>query len=107
MIPRPIKPQWFQILLALAGGPLHGYGIQRAVLDRTDDAMRLWPAMLYRSLGTLESEGLIEQVDAPTSEPDDERRQYYAITKAGRVRLADEADLLGRWAEAAKEATTG
>lgn len=107
MIPSPIKPQWFQILLALAEGPLHGYGIQRAVLGRTDDAMRLWPAMLYRSLATLEEEGLLEQVAAPAEEPDDERRQYYALTPAGRTRLADEADLLARWAAAAREATAG
>lgn len=105
MIDRPMKPQWFQILLALSARPRHGYGIQRAVLDATDDHMTLWPAMLYRSLGTLGEEGLIEPVDAPEGEPDDERRQYYALTPAGRERLAEEADMLQRWATAAREAT--
>ena len=100
----PMKPQWFQILLALSGGPLHGYGIQRAVLERTDDAMRLWPAMLYRSLATLEEEGLIRKVPSPDDEPDDERRQYYALTAAGGARLAREADLLASWAAAARGA---
>lgn len=107
MIDRPMKPQWFQILLALSRQPLHGYGIQRSVLDRTDDQMRLWPAMLYRSLARLEEEGLIEQVEAPDDEPDDERRQYYALTAAGTARLREEADLLARWAEAARGATSG
>ncbi|HSM05852.1 MAG TPA: PadR family transcriptional regulator [Longimicrobiales bacterium] len=107
MIDRPMKPQWFQILLALSDQPLHGYGIQRAVLDRTDDQMRLWPAMLYRSLARLEDEGLIQQVEAPEDEPDDERRQYYALTAAGAERLREEADLLARWAEAARSATSG
>lgn len=101
-IERPMKPQWFQILLALAERPLHGYGIQRRVLEQTDDCMRLWPAMLYRSLGTLEAEGLIEQVPSPEDEPDDERRQYYALTRAGRERLREEAELLERWARAAR-----
>lgn len=101
-IERPMKPQWFQILLALAERPLHGYGIQRRVLEQTDDRMRLWPAMLYRSLGTLEAEGLIEQVPSPEDEPDDERRQYYALTRAGRERLREEAELLERWARAAR-----
>ncbi|MGD2068343.1 MAG: PadR family transcriptional regulator [Gemmatimonadota bacterium] len=105
MIDRPMKTQWFQILLALSARPRHGYGIQRAVLEATDDHMTLWPAMLYRSLGTLEEEGLIEPVDAPEGEPDDERRQYYALTPAGRERLAEEADMLHRWAAAAREAT--
>jgi DNA-binding PadR family transcriptional regulator len=99
-----MKPQWLQILLALAGSPLHGYAIQRAVLDQTDGQMRLWPAMLYRSLGTLETEGFVERIAAPADEPDDERRQYYAITGAGRVRLRDEGTLLDRWARAAREA---
>jgi DNA-binding PadR family transcriptional regulator len=103
MIPRPMKPQWFHILLALGGKELHGYGIQRAVLDQTDGEMRLWPAMLYRSLATLEEEGLIARANAPEDEPEDERRQYYRITPAGRLRLRDETQLLARWVEAARD----
>ena len=101
MIPSPLKPQWFQILLALSGRDLHGYGIQRAVLEQTEGLMRLWPAMLYRSLGKLEGGGLIEQIVSPEEEPDDERRQYYALTDEGRVRLQNEAKMLARWAAAA------
>lgn len=106
-IERPMKPQWFHILLALSERELHGYGIQRAVLDRTDGDMRLWPAMLYRSLSTLEEAGLIASVEAPEDEPDDERRQYYALTAAGRERLREEADRLAGWARAAREGTVG
>lgn len=102
MVPSPMKPQWFQILLALTAGPLHGYGIQRSVLSQTDDSIHLWPAMLYRSLGTLEEEGLIEAVAAPDAEPADERRQYYALTRDGRERLRQETDLLARWVRAAE-----
>jgi DNA-binding PadR family transcriptional regulator len=101
MIDRPLKPQWFQILLALSTEDRHGYGIQRAVLDQTDGHMRLWPTMLYRSLSRLAEAGLISQVDAPAQDLEDERRQYYALTKAGRALLAEEARLLARWAEAA------
>lgn len=104
MISRPMKPQWFQILLALSSQDLHGYGIQRVVLDQTEGHMRLWPAMLYRSLTKLEDGGLIEQVDTPDREPEDERRQYYALTQRGRARLKEEAEMLARWAEAAGQA---
>ena len=93
----PIKPQWFQILLALAQEELHGYGIQRAVLRQTDDAMTLWPAMLYRSLSALEESGWIEPIETPEGQPDDERRQYYAITSAGRSTLREEAERMERW----------
>ena len=105
MISSPLKPQYFQILLSLSARELHGYAIQRAVLEQTDDQVRLWPAMLYRSLSKLEEGGLIEQVTAPDDEPEDERRQYYALTDAGRDRLRDEAEMLARWAAAAREAS--
>ena len=52
-IKSPMKLQWFHILLALAEDDMHGFGIQRAVMDRTGGEIRLWPAMLYRSLATL------------------------------------------------------
>lgn len=98
----PMKLQWFHILLALAGGARHGYGIQRAVLERTDGALRLWPAMLYRSLATLAEAGLIEEIDTPSSKDPDERRQYYRLTGAGRARLRVETDLMSEWVDAAR-----
>lgn len=104
MIARPLKPQYFQILLALSGKDLHGYAVQRAVLEQTDEQLRLWPAMLYRSLAKLEEADLIRQAEPPADEPEDERRQYYALTQQGRARLQEEADMLERWAAAARGA---
>ena len=103
MIPRPMKPQWFHILLALAGKELHGYAIQRAVLEQTDGEMRLWPAMLYRSLAKLEQEKLVARATPPDEEPEDERRQYYKLTAAGRARLREETQILARWVKAARD----
>ena len=100
-IPSPMKLQWFHILLALSEGSLHGYGIQRAVLDRTEGKLRLWPATLYRLLGALEEEGYIQATEGPEDEPEDQRRQYYALTRAGRTRLEHEAAMLADWARAA------
>jgi len=106
MIDRPLKPQWFQILLALSDKDRHGYGIQRRVLDQTEGHMRLWPTMLYRSLAKLVEEGLIAPVDTPADDTDDERRRYYSLTPAGSEILAEEAELLARWAAAARSATS-
>jgi len=103
-IKSPMKLQWFHILLSLADGDLHGYAIQRAVLDRTDGEMRLWPAMLYRSLATLAEEGLIDMTDVPSDDTPDERRQYYSLTAAGRERLDVEAELMSGWVAAARSA---
>ncbi len=98
-----MKLQWFHVLLALKEGPLHGYAIQRAVLDATRDQLTLWPATLYRALGALEEEGLIQQVQTPPGESEDQRRLYYALTDRGLERLRVEADDMLRWAEAARE----
>jgi len=98
-VPSPMKQQWFHILLALAERDLHGYAIQRAVLERTDGQIRLWPAMLYRSLNTLDEAGLVKKAATPADEQEDERRQYYSLTIPGRDRLQEEAALMKSWAE--------
>ena len=100
-IPRPMKHQWFHILLALSERDLHGFGIQRAVLDRTAGHIHLWPAMLYRSLNALDRAGLVRKVATPAGEQEDERRQYYSLTPRGRKRLENEAALMRSWAEEA------
>ena len=104
MIPSPLKPQYFQILLALSGGDLHGYAIQRAVLEQTEDGIRLWPAMLYRSLAKLEEVGLIGGTEPPAEEPEDERRLYYTLTSTGHEWLREEGEMMARWGAAARGA---
>ena len=101
-ISRPLKTQWFHILLALAERDRHGYGIQRAVLQQTEGQVRLWPAMLYRSLSLLTDEGMVSVVDAPADEPEDGRRLYYSLTSKGKKLLQAEAEVLAQWAEAAR-----
>ena len=81
----PLKPQWFHILLALAGEEQHGYGIMQEVLDRTGGKVRLWPATLYGSLKRLiEAELIAESEERPAPELDDARRRYYRLTDFGR-----------------------
>ena len=81
----PLKPNWLQILLSLAGGDRHGYAIMQEVAERTAGKVRLWPATLYGTIRKLEEERLIApvQVDDGTVE-EDERRQYYGLTPFGR-----------------------
>ena len=61
----PLPSVAFQILLALADQPLHGYAIMRQVAEQTEGRMRLGPATLYGSIQTLLEAALIEEVDAP------------------------------------------
>jgi DNA-binding PadR family transcriptional regulator len=91
----PLKTNWFHILLSLAGGEQHGYGIMQEVLERSGGKIRLWPATLYGSLKRLIEAGLIEESDErPAREFDDARRRYYRLTRLGRRVLDAESDRL-------------
>src|SRR5215472_11430704 len=91
----PLKTHWFHIMLSLAGGEQHGYGIMQEVLNRTTGKARLWPATLYGSIKRLREAGLIEESDErPAPELDDARRRYYRLTPFGRRVLAAESERL-------------
>jgi DNA-binding PadR family transcriptional regulator len=91
----PLKSQWFHIMLSLASGEQHGYGIMQDVLNRTTGKVRLWPATLYGSIKRLIEADLIEESDErPAPEEDDARRRYYRLTELGRQVLNAECERL-------------
>lgn len=91
----PLKTHWFHIMLSLAGGEQHGYGIMQEVLNRTTGKVRLWPATLYGSVKRLIEAELIEESDKrPAPELDDARRRYYRLTPMGRRVLNAECERL-------------
>ncbi len=99
-----MSPRTLQVLLALLDGPLHGYGIKRAVEERTAGRVRLGSGTLYEAVARLVDEDRIEEVPAPeTEEPSGgPPRRFYALTAAGRAALADEVrrlDALVTWAK--------
>jgi DNA-binding PadR family transcriptional regulator len=91
----PLKSHWFHIMLSLAGGEQHGYGIMQDVLNRSTGKVRLWPATLYGSIKRLIEAELIEESDErPAPELDDARRRYYRLTTLGKRVLDAECDRL-------------
>ena len=95
----PLNPKVFHVLLALRGGPQHGYGIKKAILARTDGDMDLDPGGLYRLVGRLEDEGLLQESPRPADDPsEDERRRYYGLTSHGLSVLRTEARRLAELA---------
>ena len=91
----PLKTHWFHILLSLASGEQHGYGIMQDVLQRTTGKVRLWPATLYGSIKRLIEAELIEESEVrPAPEEDDARRKYYRLTGMGRRVLDAECERL-------------
>lgn len=101
--PSGLKPQWFQILLALADHDLHGLEIMNEVLDRTEGRMHLWPGQLYGSMKGLVDRGFaMEVAQPPQSEHGGGRPRYYRITEEGRRALVDEVNHLARFVNAAR-----
>jgi DNA-binding PadR family transcriptional regulator len=86
----PLAPRDLLVLVVLAEGPNHGYGIIKDVEDRSHAGVLLDPANLYRVLRRMRSEGWIEE-QAGASE---DRRRTYAITDPGRRILRSEVERL-------------
>jgi DNA-binding PadR family transcriptional regulator len=86
-----LTPAVFHVLLALAQGERHGYGIQKDVAEQTGGDVRLGPGTLYGTLQRLMELDWVEETDGPAI-PEDERRRYYRLTRAGRRALKGEVD---------------
>ena len=79
----PLRPVEFHILLSLAAGERHGYGI---ILDMTARGETAVPDVgtLYRALARMVENGMIGAAPRrPAPDADDERRNYYRITAFG------------------------
>ena len=84
------------ILLVLrtldALGPLHGYGLARRIEQISQDVLQLNQGTLYPALLRMEQEGWISSTWGASEK--NRRAKFYAITAAGRRRLAKET---GEW----------
>ena len=91
----PLTPAVFNILLALADGEKHGYGIMQEVETNTKGQVLMGPGTLYGSIKRMLQAGLIEESDERADpDMDDQRRKYYKLTNLGRRVLNMEAERL-------------
>jgi DNA-binding PadR family transcriptional regulator len=96
----PLQEPTFLILTALAGEPLHGYGVIQEVGRLSDGRVSLRPGTLYGALDRLADQGLVA---AEREEVVDGRlRRYYRLTEDGATLLRDEAQRLAHNAAEAK-----
>ncbi len=98
----PLRPVEFHILLSLAAGERHGYGIIRDIESRGDSAVPDVGTM-YRALARMAETGWIEAASRrPAPDAGDERRNYYRITDAGLIVARAEARRLEALTRAAR-----
>jgi DNA-binding PadR family transcriptional regulator len=91
----PLTPAVFNILLALADGEKHGYGIMLEVEANTKGQVVMGPGTLYGSIKRMLNADLIAESDERADpEMDDQRRRYYRLTGLGRRILGLEAERL-------------
>jgi DNA-binding PadR family transcriptional regulator len=99
----PLTPAVLHILLALADGSKHGYGIMKEVEAITEGRVKMGPGTLYGSIKRMLASGLVEETDErPDPDLDDERRRYYCLTGFGGRVLAAEVDRLSTLVRAAQ-----
>ena len=101
----PLRSVDFLVLLMLAPGERHGYGIMQDVLAHTEGKTELEAGSLYRTIRRLADDKLLEEAARrPASDVDDERRRYYRLTPFGRRVVAAEAARLRTLVRLAEQA---
>jgi DNA-binding PadR family transcriptional regulator len=99
----PLPPVTFHILVAVAGGELHGYAIIQDVAARTGGEVRLGAGTLYRSIHRMLEQGLLVEVrERPGLLLDDQRRRYYQLTPFGNAVARAEARRLAKLVKLAR-----
>ncbi len=84
-----VREPTFLVLVALAEGPRHGYGLIQDVERLSDGKTKLRAGTLYATLDRLTSEGLIESAGEEVVEG--RLRRYYRLTKSGSAVLEAES----------------
>ena len=94
----------YHLLLALANGALHGYAIAERVAADSGGALRPRAGSLYRVIARLMGAGLVVESEVEPEVPHPGlARRYYALTRAGRRTLAEEASRLKQAAAVAEK----
>ena len=101
----PLAPRDLLILAALVDDELHGYGLIKAVAERSQGKVELDPANLYRVLRRMERDGWIREVTKAADAG--ARRRRYAITASGRAVLRREVERLDHLLRQVRPALAG
>lgn len=86
------------VLKVLTRGPMHGYAIVRAILDRGAEQLRIEEGTLYPALHRMERRDLVTS-EWGTSESN-RKAKFYRLTPTGRAALREQESAWRRVSEA-------
>jgi DNA-binding PadR family transcriptional regulator len=95
----PLTAVSFEVLLALADGPRHGYDVMVAIEERTNGRLSLNPGTVYRALDRLLQQGLL---DAGERRVGSSNRRVFRLSRLGARVAAGEARRLADQVSAAR-----
>ena len=101
-LPGALTPAAFHVLVALAGGDLHGYAILKEVEERTAGSVRLSTGTLYGLVRRFLEDGWIVESPRRPGSDEDPRRRTYRLTPLGRSTAQAEARRLESMVAAAR-----
>ena len=96
----PMSESYYYILLCLAKGPNHGYGIMQMTERLSRGDVTIGSGTMYGATGNMMKKGWIQEIFS--NEPGQERRRLYQLTEAGRETLRGEIARLRRMLENAE-----
>ena len=97
----PMSESYYYILLCLAKGANHGYGIMQMTDTLSKGDVKIGSGTMYGATSNMMKKGWIKEI--LSNEPGVERRRLYQLTDEGREALHTEIKRLRRMLENAEE----
>ena len=97
----PMSESYYYILLCLAKGANHGYGIMQMTEQLSQGDVTIGSGTMYGATSNMMKKGWIREI--MSNEPGQERRRLYQLTDFGREALRAEIARLQRMLENAQE----
>ena len=97
----PMSESYYYILLCLAKGANHGYGIMQMTEALSQGDVTIGSGTMYGATSNMMKKGWIREI--VSNEPGQERRRLYQLTESGREALRAETARLQRMLANAQE----
>jgi len=89
IVPLPLTHPVYHILLVLAAGERHGYGLRREIVMSTEGRMRVGNGSLYRSLDVMLTAGFIDETRGTLDDMPALRRIFQLTDLGERIARAE------------------